>query len=111
MATIRGDQVGLGSFVKVSTELGGVLWIGKVSELAGSRARVCDKPTVADALFRDLQRDLDGNVDVLRHRCRNPETGDEDPYRSRLRQGSLWRREGRLLNPRCLWALTMQLGT
>ena len=40
MTTTRGEQVAIGSFVKVASELGGVLGIGKVTELAGNRATV-----------------------------------------------------------------------
>lgn len=40
MAATRGEQVAIGSFVKVATELGGSLGIGKVTEVEHNRATV-----------------------------------------------------------------------
>jgi len=49
LTTILGEKLVVGSFVKVSSELGGVLGIGKVTELAGNRATVAYFDVPGDA--------------------------------------------------------------
>lgn len=62
MKATPSEQVAIGSFVKVASELGGVLGIGKVTELAGNRAAVAyfDVPGEA-APFR-----IEAHVSALR---------------------------------------------